>query len=422
MSLRLRLLLTMLAALVLFFVPLSLITIRVARQAAESSLERAALARLGLLAITGGRVRALAGLVQEFGGTGFLERNGQVRFTDTGPHRIPQEVSAQLRAGRSLSLRRGNDLWIALPEGSSMVGLDVPLRGIATLPEQLLRLYLEVGLPTLLLVFLVGAVALSKATAPLSRLGQQLARRGPQDLSELAEPGLPELVPVVQSLNALLMRLSAALDRLKIQERSAREFAYRASHELRNPLAALGGYLQVLARHPAEPRALAGSQEQWELMQRLVDSLLQLARSEGRRGAQFSQVPLGELLACELAVDPVGEAWVLGEPELILLAARNLVENAERHGGGLLRVRIQSFPERQEVLLLAEDRGGQSPPEHPFDPFVKGGGSGTGLGLAIVASVAAAHGKQVYARWSSQGSSVGLYLPLAQGAPGEAER
>jgi len=78
----------------------------------------------------------------------------------------------------------------------------------------------------------------------------------------------------------------------------------------------------------------------------------------------------------------------------------NLLDNADRHGGGAVAVRVGAGPDR--LVLEVDDEGPGVRPEDRvaiFDRFVRGpaagargDGDGTGLGLALVARHAAAHG------------------------------
>jgi two-component system OmpR family sensor kinase/two-component system sensor histidine kinase QseC len=91
-------------------------------------------------------------------------------------------------------------------------------------------------LPLLLIAPLAVLVAwwlAAKHLAPLSRLADELRARDAQSLAPLANGGLPdELAPLADSLNALLERLRLSLD-------AQRDFVADVAHELRSPLTAL---------------------------------------------------------------------------------------------------------------------------------------------------------------------------------------
>ncbi|MCL4455330.1 MAG: HAMP domain-containing histidine kinase [Deinococcus sp.] len=427
MTLRARLLLWLLLALGLLLVPLGVITVREAERAARAGLERAVLSRLGLLRELQAEIgpRELSELVQEFGGVGFVVASGgTVRFTDQGEHRLPEGLEAALTKKQGYREIRGDTLWVALPDTLGGFGLGVPLGEVAALPLRLVKLYLTLGGLLAAIAFGVGAWGLWRSLAPLETLRRELALRGPDNLQKLSQPLLPEVQPAVTSLNRLLAELENALARLKLQEQAAKRFAYGASHELRNPLAALKGYLEVLRRDPAEARAISGAFREAERMESLLEGLLTLARLEGRGQLEGEEVDLAALVRQNYGLEapylPTGAhtalpqpAKVVADPALVSLALENLLKNARQHGSGVDRVALE--PAGEVVWVWVYNRGGGIPEEllpRVFEPFVKQG-EGTGLGLAIVAAVAAALGGQVRAENTPEGSRVGLALPSA---------
>ena len=115
--------------------------------------------------------------------------------------------------------------------------------------------------------------ALRRALAPLDDLAEMIAGRGPDDLSPLPEAGLArELRPLAQGLNGYLARI----DDLRAIER---RFVANAAHELRTPIAAIRGRLDLLGG----PGAVAALPMLDDLTRR-VERLLQLSRSEAGLG------------------------------------------------------------------------------------------------------------------------------------------
>src|SRR5471032_655119 len=135
----------------------------------------------------------------------------------------------------------------------------------------------------------------SRSLAPLQRLALEVRARDSGSLQALPVEDLPdEVLPLVQSLNALLDRLGAALA-------AQRHFVGDAAHELRSPLTALKLQVQVMRRAPDDAarddatRALTAGVDR---ATRLVEQLLALARSEAgpaRDVALPTAAPLAEL-------------------------------------------------------------------------------------------------------------------------------
>ena len=110
-----------------------------------------------------------------------------------------------------------------------------------------LRTVAPIALMVPVLMLLVWWVV-GTSLAPVARVGAQLAQRQADDLSEVAENGLPDEVrPMVRELNLLLERVRQAFDAQK-------NFVADAAHELRSPLAALSLQIQGLRRARAPHR------------------------------------------------------------------------------------------------------------------------------------------------------------------------
>ncbi|MCX7803120.1 MAG: HAMP domain-containing histidine kinase [Meiothermus ruber] len=419
MTLRLRLLLWLLLALVLLLLPLGALTVQQAQHTVQEALERAVLSRLGFLVSQGSvHIRDLAQIVQEFGGVGFiLGPQGRTTFTDLGDYQLPEGLEAALRAGQGFRQVRDNWLWVALPSEEGGLGLGTPLEEVAALPRRLLQLYLGLGGVLALLAFAVGAWGLSHSLRPLEVVSRELARRNAENLEPLPPPGLPEVRPAVEAMNALMSELEAALHRLKVQEQAARRFAYGASHELRNPLTALKGYLEVLQRRPGEPRATEGALREAARMESLLQGLLTLARLEGQGRVRGQPLDLKAFLE-ERGLEVEGSGWVEADPDLLALMVENLVQNAIKHAGGVEKVVLE--PDAGGLWLWVYDRGPGFPPElqpRAFEPFAKSDRSdGVGLGLALVAAVARVTDAQVRAENRPEGGArVGFWWPEARG-------
>lgn len=434
MTLRLRLLLWLMLALALLLLPLGALTVQQAQRTVQEALERAVLSRLGFWASLGQvRIQDLAQIVQEFGGVGFiLSPEGRITFTDLGDYRLPEDLEAALRAvkplmrpgdagtqGQSFRQVRDNWLWVALPSDEGILGLGTPLEEVAALPRRLLQLYLSLGGLLTLLAFAVGAWGLTRSLRPLDTLSRELARRHAEYLEPLPPPGLPEVRPAVEAMNALMGELEVALHRLKVQEQAARRFAYGASHELRNPLTALKGYLEVLKRRPGEPKATEGALREALRMESLLQGLLMLARLEGQGRVRGQPLDLKAFLE-QRGLEVEGSGWVEANPDLMTVVLENLLQNAHKHAGGVEKVVLE--PTGEGVWLWVDDRGpgfaGQVLPR-AFEAFIKNDASeGVGLGLALVAAVAQVMGGKTHAENRPEGGArVGVWLPAAKPHP-----
>ena len=235
-------------------------------------------------------------------------------------------------------------------------------------------------------------------------------------------------------------------------ERRARrardDFLGLVGHELRTPLAAISGYLDLAARalpklgivEGRERARLEGHLERGranvDRLARLVDTMLTVERFEsGRWPIDRRLVDLGALVTDAVAnfagaVDrpfalevPLGPIRVVGDGDRLEQVVTNLLSNAVRHASpGFAPPVALSLDAGHAVLTVSDDGSGVPPGEREriFDRFyrVPEGGfrSGMGLGLFIVRQLVEAHGGEVTVdEREGGGARFTVRLPLAAG-------
>lgn len=206
-----------------------------------------------------------------------------------------------------------------------------------------------------------------------------------------------------------------------LQRRIARDarFAADVTHELRSPLTTLSAALQVLlARRDALPergqQALELLEREVRRFERLVQDLLELARTDaGVRQLSIDDVRIGELvlrvcgelLGDDVPVQVEGSALstvVPADKRRLERVVANLLDNARRHGGGAVAVRVCRVD--GSVRVEIDDAGpgvAAGDRERIFERFSRGTGvrergEGVGLGLALVSEHVDAHGGRVW--------------------------
>lgn len=268
--------------------------------------------------------------------------------------------------------------------------------------------------PTLLIVPLLGFLiwsSLSRGLRPLRALADELQKRGADDMSPVrAGPAPAEILPVVRSLNQLFEKVESA-------RRHEREITAFAAHELRTPLAGLRTQVQV-AIGACDP-AVRGAALQQVLVAvdratRLVRQLLAMANLDSRPAAELdARVDLGfaidEIAATisgrdgiGIEIDPALDGTILtANAELLMLALRNLHENAIQHTpcSGVVRWSVEQ--RAAATVIAVEDEGPGIPQEElPLVTrrFFRGrhkSPSGSGLGLSIVELALRANGARL---------------------------
>ena len=228
-------------------------------------------------------------------------------------------------------------------------------------------------------------------------LGERIALSGPAD----------ELKELADTFDGMLERLDAAFG-------SQRHFVANASHELRTPLAIMRTEVDVALADPdggvEDLRSMGEAvRETVDRCERLIESLLMLARSEAAAGRE-EPADLASLAAdcitdlraraeeAHVTVrDELSPAWTRGEPALLERMIANLIDNGIRHNepGGWLHVSTLSEGGRVRVTVAnggpTIDPAAAATLTEPFRRLDRGTG-GFGLGLSIVRSVVDAHG------------------------------
>ena len=202
-----------------------------------------------------------------------------------------------------------------------------------------------------------------------------------------------------------------------------RRFVADASHELRTPLTALRGNAEHIARHGADPEALADLAAGAERLSRLLDDLLVLAREDAAAPPTRTRVALAEVARRVAAHEPLvdleirADAQTSGDEDAL---ERAVVE--PRRERAPARPGRWPHPARRSTSATASrscpcrTRGLASRPRTPSAPSsvsgaaaVAGSRPGSGLGLAIARSTADRHGGSL----SIEGARFTLRLPSA---------
>jgi two-component system OmpR family sensor kinase len=239
---------------------------------------------------------------------------------------------------------------------------------------------------------------------------------------------------LVEVLNTMLSRIQRAFE-------AQRRFTADASHELRSPLTAMRGELEIALRREREPseyrEALESTLEEVVRLSRITEDLLTLARSDsGAMRPRLEEVDVAEVVervadrlrpafadkgsVMELLLE--GREVARVDPTLVGQVAWNLIDNALKFSpaGGHVSVSLRRTG-NDVVLTVADDGPGfGSDPQHVFERFFRADRartrrhetSGTGLGLSIVKAVAEAHGGAARAEnLPAGGASVSVRFP-----------
>jgi len=265
---------------------------------------------------------------------------------------------------------------------------------------------------------LVGAWWLAgSAVRPVHEITEQATRvaAGTLDQRIHAHADTNEYRGLVQVLNRMLERLDLAF-------RNQRRLTADVSHELRSPLTALRGEIEVALRTERTPRdyqrVLHSALEEIDRLTELSEDLLLITRAEARlltlrRTTTDVNVLVEDCLELlreraverELTIDVClarEAALATIDAELVGRLVHQLLDNAVKFTppGGTIRVVTTPLDGAEGVYLSVEDTGPGIPRDelpNVFEPFYRADqarsrGTGSGLGLAMAAAIARLHG------------------------------
>jgi two-component system, OmpR family, phosphate regulon sensor histidine kinase PhoR len=211
---------------------------------------------------------------------------------------------------------------------------------------------------------------------------------------------------------------------LKELDRIKSEFVATVSHDLRSPLTAILGYVELISRagpiNDQQTEFIKRVRSSVQAITALISDLLDLGRietgfDEQKEPTEFTGIVRGAVdglvsrasdKRIELDVDlPSTLAPVRGNPVRLRQMAANLIDNAVKYTpqGGTVSVKAQQ--QSDQVIFTVTDSGmGISPADQPyiFDKFYRtssvreSGIAGTGLGLSIVKGIVEDHSGRVW--------------------------
>lgn len=300
--------------------------------------------------------------------------------------------------------------------------------------EEVGEVMLYYGLPTALLLLVVGGWLLRKALMPIGALTEAAERINLDNLANrLRRTGTgDELDRLTDVFNRMMQRLEDSF-------RHVREFTLDASHELKTPLTIMRVQLESAVREEgwtASQRDLIASQlDEIQRLAKIVDGLTLLAKADA------GQVTLTVEGVCldELVRESVGDAIVLAHSSGVTVRLRkcdpvriegdrhrlrqlllNLTENAIKYNkkNGSIVVDLETTGVTAEMRI--SNTGPGIPAERlprVFDRFYRGNPAhdrevdGCGLGLSIAQWIVRAHGGTIEMESNTAETSVLVRLP-----------
>lgn len=228
--------------------------------------------------------------------------------------------------------------------------------------------------------------------------------------------GRDDAATIAEDLNQFADNLQTEREAIRAREDSRRRLLANISHDLRTPVASIGGYVDALQRGLGDDptRYLAVIAAKTDELAELTDDLFYEARldsgdlvlastpvdlAEAARRAILGFEPQLSARGVHVNVAIPEEACVIQADSLaVTRILGNLVSNAIRHGEGMtaMTVEVTCHDECQEVRLTNDGVTLPADVDRLFERGMAGGG-GAGLGLAIARELANRMGATVRA-------------------------
>ena len=409
----------------------------------------------------------LGTLVAEFptGSTpsiGVLRSNrADITLSDDEYATLVEQLESVPRNGDAVSLRLVGDLGryrlvaVPRPYGSVVVGL--PLSNVDAFLAELIGLEALLALLAVAGAIVAARVVVIRSLRPLNRVAAT-AQQVSQLKLDRGEVALAVRVPdadadptsevgrVGQAFNHMLNNVEEALAARQASETRVRQFVADASHELRNPLAAIRGYAELTRRGrdqlPSDAAyAMARVESEADRMSHLVEDLLLLARLDSGPDLDIQPTDLSEVVVNAVSdarvagpdhrwrlIVPEHPVTALGDPHRLHQVVANLLANARTHTPPGTEVETSIAAQDGAAVLTVVDTGPGIPEDlqrRVFERFTRADvsrvrttagsdGGSTGLGLAIVAAVVEAHQGTVSVRSVPGRTEFTIRLPLAE--------
>ncbi|TCZ75870.1 hypothetical protein E0485_15970 [Paenibacillus albiflavus] len=274
-----------------------------------------------------------------------------------------------------------------------------------------------------------------KAVLPLNQLIRESNKtlQPNDDYSVLPKTNneITQLVTVVNEMNNKLIQNLDLENKLKriSSLHTVGEMAASISHEIRNPLTTIRGFLQILRNkqeYQTDRVYFDTMIEEVTRANNIITEYLSLAQDK------YSELTLQDLNGIIRTIHPLMQANANANNQSVLLQLeaipliylddkeiRQLLHNLIRNGlesmneGGVLTIR--TYTKNAYVVLSIQDQGTGIPPEiikQLGTPFMTTKETGTGLGLPVCYNIAKRHNAVIQVDTSSEGTTFHIHFPI----------
>lgn len=229
---------------------------------------------------------------------------------------------------------------------------------------------------------------------------------------------------------------------LKHLDQIKSDFVSTVSHDLRSPLTAILGYVELLERvgtlNDTQKEFTYRVQASVQNITNLVDDLLNLGRIEAGFDSRKEPLKLDTLM--EFTIDGFQKSLaakqqtittdiqadlpqVFGSPVQLRQVISNILTNACKYSPDNSTIAVSLHQEKNQIIMRVKDEGYGIPAidiPHIFEKFYRAGNissdtPGTGLGLAIVKTIIDSHNGRIWVdSVIGEGSTFTIVLPVSE--------
>jgi signal transduction histidine kinase len=314
-------------------------------------------------------------------------------------------------------------IWIytshILPNGMTLISSN-PKPGLTLaefIRDDFFRLFIRIGLIALILSILLAWVTSQWISRPLESITRTIQQAASGQYNQIPLEGPEEVQSLAKSFNEMTSRVLAS-------EKSQRNFIANVSHDLKTPLTSIQGFAQAILDGTANtPDTIQRAGEviltEVNRMYHMVLDLLELARLDSgivkMANEKLNLAPLLQDLAAQFTLQAKQNGKFLsteievlpdfnGDPDRLVQAVSNLLDNALKYSPSGGKVTLKAFPAEDQVEIHVSDEGpgiSKEDIQKIFDRFYQADKSrsnptrGSGLGLSISQEIIQAHGGSI---------------------------
>ncbi len=371
---------------------------------------------------------------------GLVRTRAEMNFSDGESIRFADRLNAGIRTYFTAVKRPGTGLIVRTGQPES------PLLALV----RRMQITLVVAMVMALLLAVIGSwIAAGQVTQPLTAIRNSARSISEGDLKEeiIVDSRASEFQDLAESLNHMSDAFKEKIGELQRMARLQNEFIGNVSHEVRNPIFSVGGYLEALASSTLTVQQRRFYAEKGlsnlERLNNLFSDLIEIARLEYREDLIKPVVFDLRDLSLDVHEFLIGKAdhkgielmmentpvEVYADRSRIRQVLINLLDNAIAYSDkGTVRLRFRRHMDKVRIEVVDNGRG---IPEdhlerifqrfHRVDPDRSRKRGGTGLGLSIVKQILHAHGEQINVESTvGRGTRFWFELPFSSSANGVA--